>query len=296
MNKILFVPLVAISSFAFSQKSVVVKGGKIKVNDAVTAEFDGKGGMLKTYRLGVFAPGSKDSIFTVYEELYNANYPLFDNLRLYKLTFSDVGKTSFYIKKKDNGWTAEKGVMEQVFNDTLPRLIKDGKLDTDSLNAFKAKVSFDLDAYKTYLKTTQDSVGAEVKNTVIKRDSQKPFVFKPVKDKLMNNNKPHFNDAELVYDIYQDNVLLGRLEKVTHTTITSTSYYTYYKYIGIKTVNGMRMLYAPVAVCVNEEGFSGNKPVDVLLVNDGQTFSLRREPNNVMDLPILESLFAKGYL
>ncbi len=296
MKKMLFVPLLAIGSLAFSQKNIIVKGGKIKANDAVVAEFDGKGGMMKVYRLGVFAPGSKDSILTVYEEMFNADYPLFNNLRLYKLTFSDAGKTSFYIKKKENGWTAEKGIMEQVFNDTLPLLLKDGKLDADALNAFKAKLSFDLDGYKNYLKTTQDSVATAVKNAVIKRDVQKPFVFKQVKDNLINTNKPHFNDAELVYDIYQDNVLLGRMEKITHTTITSTSYYTYYKYITPKTVNGIRIIYAPIATCVNEEGFSGNKPVDVLLVNEGQTFSLKREPSNVMDLPILEALFAKGYL
>ncbi len=294
MNKlVLSFLLLSCSLLAAAQKRVVCKKGKVFVNDAATAQYDGKGGAFKLYHLGVFAPDSKDTIFSIHEYNFDPQNPLFDPVNGYKLSFNDDAKTTFDIKSPYNFRLVEKGLLPLIFNDSVPLLIQSGKLNDDSLKAFRKTKEYNHNKYLSFIKEVEDTL-ARVNRVILKRDFRKPILFTKTIDNSISNPHPELNEVNEVYEITQDNILLGKLQKKVTGGSFGKADYIFWKAITPLTVNGIALKSSPLAMVTIKAGEMF--PVDLVIIAGKKTYKFRPGPYNQMDTPLINELVANGEL
>jgi len=274
MRKSLLVFALCIAGSAFAQKKVTCKKGSIKQEGQLVAEYDGVGSIFKMVKLGVFAPGSKDTLIRVTEETFDAQNPLWPNTEVtYKVEFKNTSLPPFYVRntKMPNVRFMERDVMEMLFNDSVPVLVSQNKLDEAAVEQFRKSYSYDLDKVKRFVKEVEDSI-AILNKAEIARDITKPVSFKVVND---NSNQFEVNQ---VSEIYQDGVLIGRMVKKVTPGQFSKATYTFWKKIEPVTVNGIDMKHSPVAYCT-----SGSTPFDipVITVVDKKQFNIKGAYNSL---------------
>ena len=245
MKKSLFIALSLISITAFAQKKLTCKKGDIKQDGQLIAKYDGVGSMFKEVKLGVFATTSKDTIIRVTEVAFDAKNPLFpDPQYVYKVEFPNTQLSSFYVRNPKNPHARhmERDVMEMLFNDSVPVLMSGNQLDQTAAEKFKSSFAYDFDNIVNYIKGVEDSL-AIVSKGEISRDLSKQVSFKMVND----NSK--MGEVDQVYEIYQDNVLLGRMVKKVMSGHFPKANYTFWKKINPVTIGGIDMQHSPVAFC-----------------------------------------------
>lgn len=219
--KICFAMLLFIPVIGFSQTTITIKKGDIKKDDVVIASYDGKGGAFKVARYWIGLPASTDTLITLNEYLYDFNNPLFkENLFLYKVVFKTKPGETFYIRPKPTkgkvfgkeyenyGRVFGKDVIEELFNDQVPLLVNDKGLDADSVQAFIKNNCFRLDIETAYVKVLEDTIGMLTKDTIARRRTE-PVLLTLAKTGPMNDAI----SAQYTYDIVQDNVILGKVQK-----------------------------------------------------------------------------------
>lgn len=250
----LFLTLCAVVTTTMAQKKITCKKGAVKQDGQLMAEYDGVGSMFKMVKLGVFAPGSKDTLISITEESYDAKNPLFPGSEVaYKVEFRNTSVQPFYVHNAKNPNTRfmERDAMEIIFNDTVPAMVSNGKLDLDAIEKFRAGYAYDLDKVKSFVKAVEDSI-AIINQVDIARDRSKPVTFK-----LVSDNSNQFETSQ-IFDITQDNVVIGRVvKKVTVGNFPKASY-TFWKEITPVTINGIDMKRSPVAFC-----YSGASSFDI---------------------------------
>lgn len=241
----LFLALCLTVMTTMAQKKITCKKGDVKQDGQVIAEYDGVGSIFKMVRLGVFAPGSKDTLISISEENFDPKNPLFPDLEVaYKVEFKNTTQQPFYVHnpKNPNVRYMERDAMEMIFNDTVPAMISNAKLDLDAVEKFRSTYAYDLGKVKDFVKAVEDSI-AIINKIEIARDRAKPVTLKIFAD---NSNQFETNQ---VFDIYQDNVVIGRVvKKVTVGSFPKASY-TFWKHITPITINGIDMKHSPVAYC-----------------------------------------------
>lgn len=245
MRKIFLFLALCFAITSFAQKKITCKKGSVKQDGQLIAEYDGVGSMFKLVKLGVFAPGSKDTIIKITEESFDAKNPLWPDIEVaYKIEFKNSLLASFYVRNAKNPGTRfmERDVMEMLFNDTVPALMVQNKLDEPAVEKFRSRYSYDLDKVKKFVKEIEDTIAILNKAEIV-RDVTKPVIFKVV------NNLSNQYEVNQVSEIYQDGVLLGRmLKKVTPGTFSKATY-TFWKTIQPVTVNGIDLKNSPIAYC-----------------------------------------------
>lgn len=249
MRKLFLFASLCITISGFAQKKITCKKGSVKADGTLIAEYDGVGGMFKAVRLGVFAQGSKDTLISLKEESYNAQNPLFpDGHVAYKLEFKNSNLPSFYIHDPKSPSTRlfERDVMGLLFNDTVPVLVSQNKLDEAAVESFRSKYAFNLDTVKKFIAHVEDSL-AIINKIEIVRDHSKPVTLRVVND---NSNQ---YEVSQVLEMYQDGILLGRIIKKVSPGSFSKADYTFWKAVTPVTIGGIDMKYSPVATCSTGE-------------------------------------------
>ncbi len=291
MKRIYFLPLLVLCSFAYAQKTTVCKKGKIKVSDVVVGEYEGKGGVFKAFVMGVFPPASKDTLISVTSDYLELQDPMFEDVDIFRLNFTDANKTSIAIVNTTGFRAGERTAIDFIFNDTVPGLLNAGKLDADGISKFKAKYGFDIEAYTRLCKTTEDTL-AKLSAAPIKRDAKKAFIFKKVVDNSTPPKPGQYYSYDETFEIYQDNVLLGKMHKTLATGMSVKAQYTFYKSIPYYVFNGTAVKYAPLAV-VNAN--SGNMDAaSAMVVYSKQWLPLAKGSVNQLENNICQVLIDKG--
>ena len=246
MKKLLLLGFVC-SAFAVSaQKKVTCKKGDIKADGQVIAQFDGVGSMFKQVRLGVFSPGSKDTLISVTEVLYDAKNPLFpDPEVVYKVEFKNSSASPFYVCNPRRKGTRfmERDVMEMVFNDSVPVLIAQNKIDESAVEQFRSRYAYHFDEVVKFIKGVEDTIAA-LNSIAIDRDQSKPATLKIISDK---SDQFEINQ---VFEIYQGGVLLGKVHKLVTQGSFPKAKYTFLKKVPATVVDGIDLKgFSPLATC-----------------------------------------------
>jgi len=295
MKKTILIPLLLAVTIAFAQKKIICKKGSIKAESVALADYDGKGGWFKIFKLGVFAPGSKDTIFKITETPFNPQNPLFDGYTFYKLEFTDPSKEPVYIKGQTDSRLMENAIMGLVFNDSLPPLIQEGKLNDAALEALKAKKNFPFDKYIDFIKKTEDTL-AVLNAVAITRDPAKPLVFTAVNDNsfkaLSLPGSPLINQT---LEITQDGIRLGRVQKLVTGGEYGKAIYVFWKYVGPHEVNGIKLSFSPVAISdVSPNNFGA--ATEVVPVISKKAFGVKPGAYQSMETTIGAALVTRGLL
>ncbi len=280
------IPFVITSSFG--QKNITCKKGDVKQNNLVIANYDGVGSIFKMVKLGIFAPGAKDSIIRVTEEDFNPNNPLFPGINVvYKLEFLNTSIPYFYVSNTKRPGTRfmERDAMEMIFNDSVPVLIKDGKLDAAAAEQFRIKYSYDFDKVKGFIAKVEDSI-AVLNAQLVERD-----LSKPVSLKIVNDNSNQF-DVDQTFEIYQDGKLLGRVLKKVKSGNFPEAKYTFWKSITPVVVEGIDLKFSPVASCTTG---STPFPISVFTVVGKKELKLKGTFNQ-LEVPIINMLVSGKFL
>jgi len=295
MKNLLFIPMLSLCTIAFSQKKVTCKKGNIKSDGTVVADYDGKGGIFKPFKLGVFAPNAKDTLFKISESNFDPQNPMFEKFTLYTLEFNDPEKTVLYINGQPDTRLMEKGIMELAFNDTIPLLIQDGKLNTAAILEFKTRKNFPFSKYADFIKTTEDTL-AIFNTTTIKRDMAKPVNFAVVNDNSFTPlNLSGIPVSNQTLEISQDGVTIGRVQKMVTGGEYGKALYVFWKFIGPHEVNGIKLRWSPVAMSeVSPNSFGAATPV--VPVIGKKSFGVKPGAYQSMENTICSSLIAKGLL
>lgn len=257
MRKIFLLLAMGMAFTSMAQKTITCKKGSVKQEDRLIAEYDAKGGMFRLTTLGVFAPGTKDTLIKVTEEIYDAQNPMFPGSKVvYKVEFNRTPQPAFYVRHPKHEYVrnSERDIMGMLFNDTVPVLIVDSKLNEEAVSKFRSQHSYAFEEAKAFIKHVEDSI-AILNQAVIVRDVTKPVSFKQV------NNSELGPDYSLTFEIYQDGVLLGRMLKKVQHAIKNEASYSFWKKIAPVTVSEIDMAYSPVAFCI-----TGPTPFDIPII------------------------------
>lgn len=292
MKKMFFSFLMLVCAAVNAQKNISCKKGNIKADEVLVGEYDGKGGIFKMFKLGVFAPGSKDTLISITEIAHDPMNPMFDAATVYKLDLTNSAKKVFYIKTPVLSRYMERDIMQLVFHDSLPLFLENGKINAEMLEKYRAKMEFGYEKVVGFIKEVEDSLKVFT-DVPIKRDMSKPASLVKVNDKSLSiPGYAQYSDVNETYEIKQGDVLIGRLQKKVSGGSMSKASYTFWKYIGPQEVKGIALKYAPVAITTISAGEAFN--VDVTLVIGKQTFKYKPGAYNQQEYVLLNSLIAQG--
>lgn len=255
MRKLFFsLPIIYCLSSHAQKNEFAIKKGDIKLNGNLIATYDGKGGVFKPKQIGVFLPNGKDTLIAITELVFDPRNPLWPELTVYySVRFPGSDEPGFYLKHPNprvaSGRMAEKDILELVFRDSLPSPINNAQLDNASIASLRNRCSYDHDKIVRFIKNVEDTV-ATINSVLVKRDLSKPVTFRTVK----TDSDPMESSTTL--EIYQDNVLLGRLIKKLRGGNFPKATYTIWKSIQPITVDGIELKYSPVAFCETSPSFT----------------------------------------
>ena len=251
--------------------------------------------MFNLFSLGVFAPNTKDTLFKISESSFDPQNPLFDQFTLYKLEFEDAEKTVVYIKGQPDTRLMERGIMEMIFNDTMPQLIQEGKLNAKGIQDFTSAKNFPFPKYADFIKTTEDTL-AILNTAVIKRDLAKPLIFTVVNDNSFKtptiSGIPVLNQT---LEITQDGIVIGRVQKIVTGGEFKKAWYAVWKYVGPHVVNGINLKWSPVAISDVDAGYFG-AATQVVPVIGKRSFGVKPGAYQAMENTICSSLITQGLL
>lgn len=246
MKRVLLLTLLCSGLVASAQKKVACKKGDIKADGQVIAQYDGVGSMFKEVKLGVFPAGSKDTIIRVTEVAFDPKNPLFpDREVVYKVEFKNSTASPFYVCNPRRKGTRfmERDVMEMVFNDSVPVLIAQNKLDEAAVEQFRSRYAYHFDEVIKFIKGVEDTL-ATLNSIAIERDLSKPTSLKIISDK-----SDQF-ETNQVFEIYQAGVLLGKVHKTVTGGTFAKATYTFWKKVPPAVVDGIDLKgFSPVATC-----------------------------------------------
>jgi len=218
--KSVLVAIAAIPSLTFAQK-YDVKKGKVAIDKNIIATYDGKGGLLRLFELTVSTPAQKP-MFSIKEKWVDFKNPIRkDGIRLAELTFLDNPEKKMNFRLPDNERYLERDLVRQFFKDSTPCLIQGEALNTQAVDEFIKKNNFDFIADSLYVRQFEK----ENKDRIMEqldRDKKQPVSLK-IASKSEARVAPQDNST--LYDIFQDNVLIGQVEKQLTTIMSTKAYY-----------------------------------------------------------------------
>lgn len=288
----LFIALSA-SNLLFAQKTISVKKGTVKENDIAIAEYDSKGSGMKPVTLFFFPPGSTtDTIMTAQEEFIKTQNPLFDEVTVVlKVEFKAPNVQPFFILSK-YGKNEVRSAAQLVFNDSVPVLIKNAKLDEAAAADFKAKYAFDADHYLSTIKIIEDTI-ASLNKVITVRNTALPVEFR------LKSDRSTIATTDQKFEIYQDKTLIGILSKKGQKNGgLPRFYYEVYKVVANPvTVRGKTFDYSPVGIC-KADGSSIPVAVrtEIIDVVSKQEIKITGASYDTMEQPIVQALIRSKLL
>jgi hypothetical protein len=137
---------------------------------------------------------------------YDFDNPLLPDGRAY-LTFTQPSNPGKAVQYRLPRTMNEKEVLMHMFNDGVPSLIKDNKLNEAEFTKFIGAVPYEFTADSLAVRKMEEENKARIAK-LIPRDKTKPLELRKVEVKEKNAVS-----ETIVFDIYQAQLLIGRLEK-----------------------------------------------------------------------------------
>ena len=244
-KSLLFLPT-ALFAIGINAQTYAFKKGKINADDTPIAKYDGKGGVFKNLKIKIT---SLDEQPLINIEQFNHDFknPLFsDDKRWLIISFQTKPEKTFAYRL-DQGMT-EKQTLGQLFKDGTASLIKDNRLNDADVEKFIAANNYDYKADSLAIIKMEEENKARIK-TRVPRDTKQPVELRPAG-----------KQGELqLFDIYQANVLIGRVEKRIRTNSMTPNYdYSVWMKTEPFTFDGKQYAYSPVAFFENASGTFDN--------------------------------------
>jgi len=218
--KTVLVAIAAIPSLTFAQ-NYDVKKGKVSIDKNVIATYDGKGGLLRLFDLTVSTPAQKP-MFSIKEKFFDYKNPIRkDGVRWAEVTFLDnpEKKTNFPLLGGER--LLERDLVGLFFKDSTPCLIQGEALNTQVVDEFIKKNNFDFIADSNYIRQFEKENKERISEP-LDRDKKQAISLK-----VASKSEARLGAQEnsTVYDIFQDNVLIGQVEKQLTTIMSTKAYY-----------------------------------------------------------------------
>lgn len=304
MMKIISLTLCAITIAiaAISQEKVTVKKGTIYANKIAVAEFDGKGGAMKSANYKITPIKSDSVLITIKEKdtkaLYNPLYPE-QYLHMYDLTFATHPEKTFvldvhpYISKfmgkvvvnYRSKWGSD--LLEELFNDSVPLLISEGKLIAENVEKFIANVCYPYDQKMAEIKQLEDSI-AIVSSSNIPRDIKKPVILQRI-------TNPAAADYMEWYNIIQDNVVIGQLHQLKIAAQLRADYEIWKKTTSGLMFQNKRFEYVPIAM-IPIRSTNMKQEYEAIKVSGKDRFTFKSANPMAAELDIINTMISTGLL
>jgi hypothetical protein len=208
-------------TFLFAQK-YNIKKGKITVDNLLIATYDGKGSIFTLFNLTISSPDKKPLI-NIKEKYFDLLDPLRRNdTRWAEITFFDnpEKKTGYHFPNNNRYY--EKELLGLLFNNDKPCLVQGEAFNEQAVNDFIKAYKYDFVTDSMYIRQFEN----ENKERILpqlSRDKKAPVI--------LEYDYKHTDESEtiIVHNVFQDGVLLGKVEKILSPTITGGVYYICWK-------------------------------------------------------------------
>lgn len=285
MKRISLIGLLLSSISIYAQKKIELKKGDLLADGQKVATYDNKGGVLSTDRnFWVLAPDSQDTILSIKQITVNFDNPMFESWIYYKVDIKGADASSFYLKNPI-GWgsVGEKRVIGFLFNEKLPLIIENGKINTEALNSVKATTAYNFDSLMLLAKQVSDTAKTFTKSIIV-RNKKEAIIYKPVADR---NYFPKFytplrNTSQKI-EIYQDSKLIGAVEKELAEGTFAKGNYVVYKVISPIVINGLTISLLPIAIANTSPGITSAVTSDNIYVKSMEKQQLAIVPPAVFN-------------
>jgi hypothetical protein len=290
--KTVLVAIAAIPSLTFAQ-NYDVKKGKVSIDKNVIATYDGKGGLLRSFDLTVSSPAQKP-LFTIKEQYCDFKNPLRrDAVRWAEVTFLDnpEKKMSFHFPNDER--PLERGLVAYFFKDSTPSLVQAEALNVQAVDEFIKKNSYDFIAdslaVRKFEKENKDRIMEP-----LERDKKQAVSLKlGTGDKIVKSDAM---ENITFFDIFQDGVLLGQVEKHITTSVNfgTKAYYVIWKRVlAPYTYEGKQMRFGILAYIKTD---SPTFDQELVLMTDKSTLKYKTKDHTSSQYQIVDLLISAGLL
>ena len=281
-----------ITSLSFAQ-NYEVKKGKISLDKNIIATYDGKGSIIRMFDLTISTPTQKPLI-TIKEKYFNFKNPMRRNgVHWAEITFLDNPEKKMGYHFTDEMHPLERELIGFLFKKDTPPLIQGEALNTQAVDNYIKTNNYDFLADSIYIRKFEKDNREHIMEPLSRDKSQ------PVKviftDKFRDVNSDN-EDYTYSYDIFQDGVLLGQVEK-TRTQSPNGSSTVFYQVLKRcltpYTYEGKEMKFGVLAFYQTE-----NPAFDQLLIlmTDKSTIKFKTPDQNEAQYQIVNLLVTNGIL
>jgi hypothetical protein len=247
-------------TFIFAQE-YNIKKGKITAGNSLIATYDGKGGIFALFNLTISSPANKPLI-NLKEKYFDLENPMRRNCnRWIEITFLDnPEKKAAYHFLNENRYL-EKDLLRLLFTNEKPSLVQGEAFNQQAVSDYMKANKYDFVADSIYIRQYEKE-NKERLLAQLSRDKKTPV-------ELRYDSKQE-GDIETTYthEVYQDGVLLGKVEKIVGTIETGgqATYYIFWKRVLTPyTFEGEKM---DVAMLGYLKAVSGSIEANLVLMAD----------------------------
>ncbi|OQP44526.1 hypothetical protein A4H97_09125 [Niastella yeongjuensis] len=201
-----------------------IKKGKITADNSLIATYEGKGGLLSLFNVTISSPANKPLI-NVKERYFDLENPLRRNVsRWIEVKFFDNPEKKAAYRFPTEYRYLERELLALLFPNNKPALIQGEAFNQQAVSDYMKANTYDFTADSIYIrqyeKENKERIVAQ-----LSRDKTTPF-------ELRFDYKRE-EDTETIYthEVYQDGILLGRVEKIVGTIRGGgqATYYVFWK-------------------------------------------------------------------
>jgi hypothetical protein len=299
MKKLLLLLLIPCIN-TYAQTKVVCTKKSIEVDGIPIADYKAKGGVFSDRKFIIYSPGTKDTLFKILQTNSDLNSPFVDKNLMYTVYFNNIEKTEMsFVNPKGWGYVNEKKFLSILFNDDMPLIIDSGKLSPVGIKAFIEKNNFDFATIKKNAKQVDDSILA-MKTLVVDRDKKKPIDFIILNTDIL----PKFylcetHPAYKIFEIRQNGILIGIMEKEVRGGEFAKGTYVFYKAVKAFKVGGYNIEYLPVAFSETSPSVTSTntgRSIEVKLFGIKSSYESPANAYNTAESSIVQSLISRGLL
>jgi hypothetical protein len=288
--KNLLLAIAILPSLTFAQ-NYDVKKGKVSVDKNIIATYDGKGGLLRFFDLTVSTPAQKPLI-SIKEKWCNFKNPIRrDAVRWAEITFLDNPEKKMNYHFLNNNRPQERDLVGLLFKDSMPCLVQGEVLNAQVVDEYIKKNNFDFIADSLYVRQFEKENKDRIMEP-LERDKKQPLTLKvESKGSEVRAGGQHYTT---IYDIFQDNVLVGQVEKQIITGMSSKAYYVVWKRVLTPyTFEGKQLKFGILAYVETD---SPTFDQEMVLMTDKSTLKYKTKDHTTSEYQIVDLLIANGLL
>ena len=270
-----------------------VKKGKISVDKNLIATYDGKGSILRLFDLTISSPSQKPLI-TIKEKWFDFKNPLRrEGVRWAEITFLNNPEKKLNYHFLNDARLVERDLVGLLFKDSTPSLVQGEALNEQVVNDYIKAHNFDFVADSLYIRQFEKDNRDRIMEP-LSRDKKQAFSLKL--SESSTGLKGGGQEYVSLYDIFQDGVLLGQVEKHVIKTMNfgSKAYYVIWKRtIAPYTFEGKTMKFGILAYIETD---SPTFDQELVLMSDKSKLKYKTTDHTNDEYKIVNLLVANGIL